>query len=237
MANLEKSEASSAAGKENLIYTRRFSNQEDSVRRETWKVLCEDFFETYLKETDIVVDVGAGDGNFSRNIKARRRIAVDLSPHVNALSAEGIEVLQIPADQLSIHLSEKVDIVFMSNFLEHLPDKGTLLRVLEEARAVLKPGGRILILQPNIRFVGSAYWDYIDHHIALTEKSLVEALEVVGFQIERVIPKFLPYSVKSRLGSFLSQENVQSFLRFYLGTPILWRIFGKQTFVVAQRPH
>ena len=55
------------------------------------------------------------------------------------------------------------------------------------------------MLQPNIRLTGAAYWDFIDHKVALTERSLVEAAELCGFETERLIKRFLPYTTKSRL--------------------------------------
>ena len=72
----------------------------------------------------------------------------------------------------------------MSNYLEHLPSGDAVIAQLEVARRLLKPGGRVLVLQPNIRLVGAAYWDFIDHKVALTEKSLVEAGELAGLETE-----------------------------------------------------
>src|SRR5690606_15766959 len=123
------------------------------------------------------------------------------------LAQKGVEVLQVPATEFADRLGEKADLIFMSNFLEHLPDKRVLLDVLDECRRALRPGGTILILQPNIRYVGPAYWDYIDHHIALTEHSLREALEVSGFEVVKIIPRFLPYTAKSALGRLVQGKN------------------------------
>src|SRR5205823_891260 len=99
----------------------------------------------YVRPDHTVVDLGAGDGLFITNIAARRRIAVDLSSHVQALANHGIEVLVAPATQFASAIGDKADVVFMSNFLEHLPDKRVLLEVLEECRRALKPGGLLLI--------------------------------------------------------------------------------------------
>ena len=118
-------------GKEQVIYTQRFSAEEEVARDLTWDVLVTEFFQHYISPDDTVIDVGAGDGLFIKKIKARRRIAVDLSEHVQALAKSGIEVHQIPADKLIEHIDEKADVIFMSNFLEHLPDKRVLLSVLE----------------------------------------------------------------------------------------------------------
>jgi SAM-dependent methyltransferase len=220
-------------GKESLIYGQRFSAAEEHTRNLVWEVLVRNFFQNFVGAGDTVVDIGAGDGQFIKRIRAGRRIAVDLSPHVNELRTADVEVFQVPATAFAEVIQGRADVVFMSNFLEHLPDKRVLLDVLEESRLALKPGGMLLVLQPNIRYVGPAYWDYIDHQIALTEHSLTEALEISGFSIVKVIPRFLPYTAKSRLGRLSQGGWAAAFVKWYLRMPLLWKVFGQQTFVVA----
>ena len=65
----------------------------------------------------------------------------------------------------------ELDLVFTSNFFEHLPDKSSLGRTLEEIFRCLKPGGRLVAMGPNIRFTGGSYWDFWDHYLPLTEAS------------------------------------------------------------------
>ena len=60
-----------------------------------------------------------------------------------------------------------------------------------------------MILQPNIRYAYKEYWDFFDHHTPLSDRSLVEALQMVGFKIEKVLPKFLPYTTKSKIPKIL----------------------------------
>ncbi len=220
-------------GREQDIYSRRFSAEEEKVRNETWEVLIPEFFQEFIGGNSRVLDLGAGDGMFIKRITAGEKIAVDLSPHVNELKSQGITVIQAPATDFVSHLSEPVDVIFMSNFLEHLPDKRTLLAVFEECREALVPGGKVLILQPNIRYVGVRYWDYIDHHIALTEHSLAEALEVSGFSVKKLIPRFIPYTSKSGVGKISSMFSTRALVSTYLKYPLLWKIFGAQTFVEA----
>jgi hypothetical protein len=86
----------------------------------------------------------------------------------------------------------------------------------------------VIVLQPNIRLVGPRYCDFIDHSVALTERSLVEAAELAGFEPETVITRFLPYTTKSRL------PKAPSLVRAYLRTPLLWRVLGKQTLFVGR---
>jgi SAM-dependent methyltransferase len=232
-AGAGNSAANQGVGKETEIYTRRFSESQERLRSETWEVLCREFFQPLIKSDSTIVDLGAGDGLFVRNIQAKRRVAVDLSPHVEELKKVGIETLVAPATEFATKLGGKADVIFMSNFLEHLPAKRLVLDVLDECKKALAPGGRVMILQPNIRYVGADYWDYIDHHIALTEHSLVEALEVSGFQIEKLIPRFLPYTAKSKTGS-IAELGGGALVSLYLKMPLLWRFFGQQTFVVAR---
>jgi SAM-dependent methyltransferase len=225
----------SAPGFEEKIYELRFSVEEQLVRENTWKTLCQDFFQNYISSDQAVLDLGAGDGMFIRNISAKRKVAVDISPHVEMLREKGIEVLLESATDFADKIGEKVDVIFISNFFEHLPNKELILKVLKECREALTPRGAVFILQPNIKHVGSAYWDYIDHHIALTEESLREALSVTGFVPEKVISKFLPYTAKYGIGRYVGSSRISKFVQVYLRFPFLWRIFGKQTFIIARK--
>jgi SAM-dependent methyltransferase len=128
---------------------------------------------------------------------------------------------------VSVLADDMVDVAFASNFFEHLPDKQDLLATLAEIRRVLRPGGRCLILQPNIRHVGGAYWDFLDHHLPLTERSLVEALELVGLKPVEVRSRFLPFTSKSGLPQ-------QPFLVWlYLRRLLAHRVLGRQSWIVA----
>lgn len=221
---------------ERAIYSKRFSDHENQVRAITWEILCSDFFQRYVRPSDTVLDIGAGEGLFLKNIRCGRKIAVDSNADIASLQALGIESRLCPAPGFAKAVGGKVDVVFMSNFLEHLRGKWQVLEVFAECLEVLKPGGLLMILQPNIRYTGPAYWDYIDHHIAITERSLVEGLSASGFAIQSCIPRFLPYSVKSRLGNLLAPAVTSKLVRAYLRFPALWRMLGSQTFVVAAAP-
>mgnify|MGYP000906934067 CR=1 FL=1 len=221
-------------GKEDTIYRTRFAEHEDIVREKTWKILCDGFFQKFIPENAVLLDLGAGDGKFIRNIKVKKKIAADLSPHVLELKGEGIEVIQAPAHELSLHMNSKVDCVFMSNFLEHMNSKKMVLDVLAECYKILNPGGQVIVLQPNVRYAGAAYWDYIDHHVALTEHSLVEALEICGFKVTKLIPRFLPYTAKSTGGSLVHTFG-DILVKLYLKLPFLWRFFGAQTLAIGKK--
>jgi ubiquinone/menaquinone biosynthesis C-methylase UbiE len=123
---------------------------------------------------------------------------------------------------------ESIDRVFANNFFEHLT-KPDIIQTLLEARRVLKLGGEIMILQPNIRYCANDYWMFFDHITPLDDRSMAEALEITGFSVKECIPQFLPYTTKSRLPKSLIG------LKVYLMVPLLWKMFGKQAFVRAEK--
>ena len=210
-------------------YEQRFAALEP-YREAVWKVLVADCFQRYIAPNAAILDLGAGWGEFIRNISAERKLAMDLNPDMPAHVGLGVEILQQDCSQRWPLEDGELDVVFTSNFFEHLPDKDSLRRTLQEAHRCLKPGGRIICLGPNIRFIPGTYWDFWDHFLPLTDRSLAEGLRLCGFAIERVDPRFLPYSMS------LGWTPPIACLRLYLRFPLLWRWFGKQFFVVARRP-
>lgn len=123
---------------------------------------------------------------------------------------------------------EHFDVVFMSNYLEHLPSGGAVVEQFRVVRQLLRTGGRVIVLQPNVRLAGGHYWDFIDHSVALTERSLVEAAELASFRTHTLIVRFLPYTTKSRL------PQSPRLVRAYLSLPAAWRLLGKQTLFVGE---
>jgi hypothetical protein len=117
--------------------------------------------------------------------------------------------------------------VFLSNFLEHLPDFRAVLRLLATIRGKLEPDGTLLVLQPNFRLAPRGYFDFIDHQVILTDRSLVEALTVTGYEVREIRRRFLPLTSKSRMPKWPLA------VRLYLRLPPLQWLLAGQTFVVA----
>jgi SAM-dependent methyltransferase len=212
------------------LYSVRFSEHDKAHKNRIWRVLCRSFFQRYVGANDTVLDLGAGFCEFINHIAARRRIAVDISEDVKTHAVAGVEVLLARSDDMRALGDGVVDVVFASNFFEHLATKSDLLRTLSEVRRVLRPGGRLLILQPNIRYAGGAYWDFFDHHLPLTERSLVEALELAALQPVEVRARFLPFSTKSAL------PQHPALVWLYLRVPLAHRLLGRQSWIVARKP-
>jgi len=209
------------------IYSHRWSPEEMAAVREVWRVLVSDFFQRFVRPEATIMDLGAGFCHFINAIKAARKIAFDANPEIRNHADPEVEVV-ISNDLTFPQIRDgELTHVFMSNFLEHLPSSDEVLNLLSALKRKLGPDGSLLILQPNFRYTGAAYFDFIDHHVVLTDRSLVEALESTGYRIEYLARRFLPYTSKSRL------PKSPALVRLYLKLPILWKLFGQQTFVVA----
>ena len=211
------------------LYSERFGARERKRKLAVWRVLCRHFFQRYVQPRDTVLDLGAGNCEFINTIQCGAKIAVDGNPEVRQWAADGVRVVVATSTHLGEIDGESVDVVFCSNFFEHLPSKAALHETLEECRRVLRRGGHLLVLQPNIRAVGGRYWDFIDHHVPLTERSLVEALTLAGLAPREVRARFLPYTTKSAL------PQHPALVRLYLLLRPVHRLLGGQAWVVAEK--
>ena len=212
------------------IYQIRFEGIEE-YRNQVWRILIDDFFVRWIPEKSRVLDLGCGYGEFINNVEATERHAMDLNPDAAShLLKDGISFHQQDCSAPWPLEADSLDLIFTSNFFEHLPDKETLHRTIAHVKTHLKPGGRLLMLGPNIAALKGRYWDFWDHHVALSDQSVAELLELHELHPELVVPRFLPYNM-SRI-----RKRPLFLVRLYLHLPFAWRFFGSQFFLVSRKP-
>lgn len=211
------------------LYQARFKHQRD-YREAVWRILITEVFQRFVKDSDTVLDLGCGYGEFIRQIRCGRKLAMDLNPDAPRLVGSCAECLVHDCSQPWPLSDGSLDVVFTSNFFEHLADKAALGNTLHEGHRCLRPGGRLIALGPNIKYLPGAYWDFWDHQLPLTARSLAEALENQAFKIELSWEKFLPYTVVQ------GPEYPLWWVRLYLRLRPAWLIWGKQFLVVASKP-
>lgn len=211
------------------LYNERFTVSDMALKNAMWHVLCEVVFQQYVRPADTVLDLGAGTCEFINAIYCGNKIAVDLNPEIAAYTDS--KVVLTPSTDMSPIQPDSVDVVFTSNFFEHLPDKAAVRKTLSECHRVLRTNGTIINLMPNIRYLNGRYWDYADHYTPLTHISYGELLRLENFTVQRSVGHFLPYTVKDMAG--LPEKLVLCGLRLYLRLPVIWPIFGRQMLVVA----
>jgi ubiquinone/menaquinone biosynthesis C-methylase UbiE/DNA-binding HxlR family transcriptional regulator len=157
----------------------------DYVPGKSWKAMAEALLR--LMPPQVIADLGAGDGGFSLLLaqNAEKVIAVDSSAkmiefareqaqrnHVKKVEYRLGDMEELPIDDAS------VDIVFFSQSLHHAlhPD-----RAICEASRILKPGGRIAILDLAKHRFEEAREIYADEWLGFTETEVESMLDRAGF--------------------------------------------------------
>ena len=152
----------------------------------SWKALCEVLIR--LLPPDLVIaDIGAGEATLSLLIaqRAKRVIAVDASGKMveygqtvaRGSDVSNFEYRQGDFESLPIE-SEEVDVALMHQVLHHAMHPAA---ALTEARRVLRPGGRLVILDLLCHDVEAAREMYADLWLGFSRVEMLEMLESAGF--------------------------------------------------------
>ena len=199
---------------------------DDPRRAAVWEHIAT-YLSRWVDAEGAVLDLAAGRGEWSAAIDARRRVAIDLHPSLDELVPDGVEAVVGDATDLSRFGSGEFDTVVASNFLEHL-EHDAIDRCLAGVREVLRPGGHLLLIQPNFALAPRAYFDDYTHRTIHTDTSLSDRLGASGFDVVHVERRFLPLTMRSRLS--FGHRLVPIYLR------LPWRPFAGQMLHVARRP-
>ena len=210
------------------LYEARFDEREVSAKDAVWREIVR-YLQRYIDRETPLLDIACDRGHFVRFADASERWATDLRDVSGDLPPDVRFVQGSGLDLASLVPPEHFGTVFMSNYLEHLESSDAVIEQLTVARRLIRPGGHVVVLQPNIRLVGPRYWDFIDHRVALTERSLLEAAELAGLRTVDLVTRFLPYSTKGRLPSH------PALVRAYLAFKPAWWLLGRQTLYVGER--
>ena len=178
---------------------------------------------------DSLVELGAGYCDFVNSFPAKKKIAFDLNPDMRDFADPDVDLRiadATQADGLASLPSGSVDLVFASNFLEHLDDADLHLLLPQIAR-VLSRQGRLILLQPNHRRCAENYFDDPTHKTIFDDRNIGRWLEPHGLCIRKIVSGLLPFSMKSRLPKW------PILIRLYLNSPV--RPLGAQMYVVAER--
>lgn len=213
-----------SAGSHDAYFATRFPP--DPRREALWRHLTA-HIARYVPPDARVLELGAGYCHFINAVPARTRVAVDLGDQVVARAAPGVVAINADVlDALAAQPDAAFDFVFASNFLEHF-EWPALERMIRQIRRVLAPGGRLGLVQPNFRIAPNVYFDDYTHRTVFSDVSMCDWLGASGFRVVECVPRFLPFTVKSRLG------GLTFLVPLYLRSP--WRPFAGQMFVVAER--
>ena len=196
-------------------------------RTGVWKVIAS-HLAPWVPPDASVVDIGAGYCDWINHVRAARRLAVDIWPGVARHAAPGVQTALLDvATGLRTLGDASFDVVLASNVLEHFPPE-TTASIAGDIAAILKPGGRLIVIQPNFKYAWRTYFDDYTHRSVFTDVSLPALLRSTGLAIEHVEPKFMPYSMQGTL--FRPRPWL---VRAYLHSPVRPR--AGQMLVVARK--
>jgi 2-polyprenyl-3-methyl-5-hydroxy-6-metoxy-1,4-benzoquinol methylase len=199
------------------LYSYRFRDIDQDGRAAVWNEIAP-HVHGLMGAPQKVLDPAAGRGEFIGAVPAKETWAVDAVSYEEAAHKPDTKV--ITAMIMDAELPEShFDGVFVSNFLEHLYDQEAISAFLEKMRDSMEPGGRIAIMGPNYRYC----------YVALTHMAIGEHLYAAGFEPEKTIPRYLPYSFRGIL------PPSPTLTRLYLKTPPAWRLLGKQFLVIGTK--
>lgn len=198
----------------------RYSPDRDKI----WKVLCE-HLQQFIPKSSKVLDAGAGYCYFINNITANEKYALDVDPEILNYANDDVTLVRTSTHDTRFQ-NGFFDVIFSSNLLEHLTIDQIML-TLKEFNRITKEKGIVIIISPNFKYCFRNYFDDYTHKSILTDKSLKDLLHASGFEVEKLIPKFLPFSAESKL----PKSNL--LLRLYLLSP--WKPFAGQMLVVARK--
>lgn len=145
-----------------------------------------------LPENLVIADLGAGEGLVSQLLarSAKKVIAVDNSEKMVQFGREqagknGLKNLEFRHGDLEAPPIREgsVDIVLLSQALHHAPNPR---RALIAARKLLRPGGRLVILDLNEHSFDQARQMYGDHWLGFSQGDLRKWIEEAGFSRIRV---------------------------------------------------
>jgi SAM-dependent methyltransferase len=199
---------------------------QSASRAPVWEHICR-YLERFVPADAAVLELGAGWCDFSNQIKAARVVAMDLDDVVTTAAGPGVESIVGDCTDLSRFADGEFDIIFASNLLEHL-ERPQTERLWAGAARALRPGGRLILMQPNFRLNPGGYFDDYTHVSIYTDRSLADHLSALGWNIDVTMPRFLPLTLRSKA------SRLTFLVPAYLRSPI--KPLAGQMLLVASTP-
>ncbi len=164
----------------------------DYVPGRSWKALAEALIK--VLNYDTVADLGAGEGTLAQLLaqRAKKVYAIDLSPKMaefgqNLANRNGLTNLEYRIGDIEDPPLDpgSIDLAILSQALHHA---GNPQRALDAAFRILKPGGRLIVLDLVQHQFEQARELHADRWLGFSESILASMLEKSGFaEIETIV--------------------------------------------------
>ena len=197
----------------------------DTARTIVWREIIRSL-QVYIPSDAKVLELGPGYCDFINQLSAKSKVAVDINSQAQEYVQSDIKFVVGDCSNLDFLDPQSIDIVFASNLLEHL-EKNQVTKLLRAVFKVLRPGGKLILIQPNFRYSYAEYYDDYTHVTPFTHVGLCGFLESESYKIISCIPRYLPLSMQTAV------PKPWWLIRLYLNLPI--RPLAKQMLVVAEK--
>jgi SAM-dependent methyltransferase len=137
-----------------------------------------------------IVEIGAGSGRGGRQasrlgFKDYLGIEPQLAMADHCKLVHNLRIVSEGLPNLTSIQDESFDALFAIHVLEHAPTYETALLWVKEMLRILKPGGRILLVAPDIRDCGAYFWDQDwSHGYPTTPLRVTQLLQGLDVSIE-----------------------------------------------------
>ncbi len=168
----------------------------------------------FVHEQNSVLEIGCGAGELLGKIKAKRKVGIDFSSNMIKIATQQFPEIEFHVMEAEkIELTEKFDLIILSNLVNHLDD---IQLVLKELRKVCHENSKIIIThynslwQPIINF---AQFIGIKTKMLepnwLTIKDMNNLLSLSGFEVFRnskrlIFPIYIPL-ISSLLNKYIGK--------------------------------
>jgi SAM-dependent methyltransferase len=190
----------------------RGPDQGTAWRRANWRYLSEKV--KALKTSAVILDVGAGHGDFAEIFSGRNYFSLDIVPYSEV-------DLVTDLTQVNPFKNNTFDLVVLMNVLEHVYSCSDLIKSISR---IIKPEGQILLTVPFLLKVHQAPFDFARYTPYFFERMAEDA----GFSIESLDGYYdTHYLLNESLGNTWQYSiRGQSFLK---------RLIAKSLVFVIQR--
>ncbi|MBA3758518.1 class I SAM-dependent methyltransferase [Candidatus Saccharibacteria bacterium] len=169
----------------------------DPGRLKVWRAITK-YLQPYVGINKTVLDLGCGYGDFINQIHAKKKYGLDLGPDVKDYINKDVNFINKASTSLEDITANTLDTVFSSNLFEHL-DRTDIDKTMKGIKRSMQDGGTLILIGPNFRYAYKSYFDDYTHKTIFTHVSLADLMQEYGFKPVKVMPKFLPLTLKSRL--------------------------------------
>jgi len=179
------------------------------------------FYLPFFEGRQRVLDLACGDGDFVEMLTEQGILAtgIDFDPNAcEAMQTRGLDVVcQDVLEYLEQVEPESIDGIFSAHLVEHLTYRQTL-RMLELSLRVLKPGGVILLVTPNVRSMYAHLESFYKHfgHVSFYHPELLcFFFDYVGFVDPQMGEN--PRMAKPLWGELSISERLHIDTQYYTG--------------------